>query len=99
MQGLPTDEGPSMLHQFEQAQPCSLDEVGTPVLELFLKKDANGELQQQGTVLSIPPEILSQAQSSLSKLHCLASHPNQNWQDSFLISDWSYSHCSFSSVC
>ena len=61
-----------MLQQSEQAQPCSLDEVGTPVLELFLKKDANGELQQQGTVLSIPPEILSQAQSSLSKLHCYA---------------------------
>lgn len=70
VQGLPSEEGPSMLHQFEQAQPCSLDDVGTPVLELFLKKDSNGELQQQGTVLSIPPEILSQAQSSLSKPSC-----------------------------
>lgn len=67
MQGLPSEEGPSTLHQFEQAQPCSLDEVGTPVLELFLTKDSNGQLQQQGTVLSIPPDILSQAQSSLSK--------------------------------
>lgn len=76
-----------MLHQFEQAQPCSLDEVGTPVLELFLKKDANGELQQQGTVLSIPPEILSQAQSSLSKLHCLALQSSQNQQDFPLVCD------------
>lgn len=76
MQGLPSEEGPSTLHHFEQAQPCSLDEVGTPVLELFLKKDANGELQQQGTVLSIPPDILSQAQSSLSKPSCLSSCPS-----------------------
>ncbi len=54
-----------MLHQFEEVQQCPIDEVGTPVLELFLKKDDNGELQQQGTVLSIPPEVLSQAQSKM----------------------------------
>lgn len=65
MQGLPTDESPSMLHQFEEVQRCSLDEVGTPVLELFLKKGANGEMQQQGTVLSLPPELISQARSSI----------------------------------
>lgn len=68
VQGLPTDEGQPTLHQFEEVQPCSLDEVGTPILELFLKKDANGKMQQQGTVLSIPPEILSQAQSKMGKL-------------------------------
>ena len=65
VQGLPTDEMPSTLQQFEEVQPCSLEDVGTPVLELFLKKDANGEMQQQGTVLSLPPDLLSQAQSSL----------------------------------
>lgn len=66
-EGLPTDEGSSMLQQSEEVQPCSLDEVGTPVLELFLKKAANGDMQQQGTVLSLPPELLSQAQSSLQR--------------------------------
>ena len=88
-----------MLHQLEQTQACSLDEVGTPVLELFLKKDDNGELQQQGTVLSIPPEILSQAQSSLSKLHCLAFHASQAWQDFSLVCDWLYEYCGFSLFC
>lgn len=67
-EGLPTDENAAMLHQFEEVQQCPMDEVGTPVLELFLKKDTNGELQQQGTVLSIPPEVLSQAQSRMAQL-------------------------------
>ena len=57
----------SSVHQFEEVQSCPIDEVGTPVLELFLKKNAAGELQQQGTVLSIPPEVLSQAQSKMGK--------------------------------
>ena len=61
------DEAASTLHQFEEVQQCPIDEVGTPVLELFLKKDANGELQQQGTVLSIPPEMLSQAQAKMGE--------------------------------
>ena len=75
LQGLPIDEGAPMMAQFEDTQPCSLDEVGTPVLELFLKKDANGDMQRQGTVLSIPPEILSQAQTSMGKLQlqCILS--------------------------
>ncbi len=63
------DEAASMLHQFEEVQQCPIDEVGTPVLELFLKKDAKGELQQQGTVLSIPPEMLSQAQAKMGECH------------------------------
>ena len=73
LQGLPTDENAAMLHQFEEVQQCPMDEVGTPVLELFLKKDTNGELQQQGTVLSIPPEVLSQAQSRMGQSPYLKS--------------------------
>ncbi len=65
-----------MLHQFEEVQQCPIDEVGTPVLELFLKKDANGELQQQGTVLSIPPEMLSQAQAKMGE--CNSSFQSGN---------------------
>ena len=61
-----------MMHQVEELQPCSIDDVGTPILELFLKRDANGDMQQQGTVLSIPPEILSQAQSSMGMSHAPA---------------------------
>ncbi len=70
------DEAASMLHQFEEVQQCPIDEVGTPVLELFLKKDANGELQQQGTVLSIPPEMLSQAQAKMGE--CSSSFQSGN---------------------
>ena len=75
-QGLPLDEAASMLHQFEEVQQCPIDEVGTPVLELFLKKDANGELQQQGTVLSIPPEMLSQVQAKMGE--CNSSFQSRN---------------------
>lgn len=63
-----------MIHQMEELQPCSLDDVGTPILELFLKKDANGDMQQQGTVLTIPPELLSQAQSNMGILPPQATH-------------------------
>ena len=77
VQGLPTDENAAMLHQFEEVQQCPMDEVGTPVLELFLKKDTNGELQQQGTVLSIPPEVLSQAQSRMGRSPYLKSISSQ----------------------
>ena len=48
-------------------------QVGSPVIELFLKRDADGELQQQGTALSISPEVLSKMHSSLGKhdqAHC-----------------------------
>ncbi len=76
-QGLPLDEAASMLHQFEEVQQCPIDEVGTPVLELFLKKDADGELQQQGTVLSIPPEMLSQAQAKMGE----CNRSLMAWQD------------------
>lgn len=78
-EGLPLDEAASMLHQFEEVQQCPIDEVGTPVLELFLKKDANGELQQQGTVLSIPPEMLSQAQAKMVQITDLSS--DKVWVD------------------
>ena len=46
---------------------CTHLQVGSPVIELFLKKDASGELQQQGTALSISPEVLSKMHSSLGK--------------------------------
>ncbi|DBB05907.1 TPA: hypothetical protein ACH3X3_009907 [Trebouxia sp. C0006] len=78
-EGLPLDEAASMLHQFEEVQQCPIDEVGTPVLELFLKKDAKGELQQQGTVLSIPPEMLSQAQAKMVQITDLSS--DKVWVD------------------
>lgn len=78
-EGLPLDEAASTLHQFEEVQQCPIDEVGTPVLELFLKKDANGELQQQGTVLSIPPEMLSQAQAKMVQITDLSS--DKVWVD------------------
>ncbi|KAL0042671.1 hypothetical protein WJX79_007465 [Trebouxia sp. C0005] len=78
-EGLPLDEAASMLHQFEEVQQCPIDEVGTPVLELFLKKGDNGELQQQGTVLSIPPEMLSQAQAKMVQITDLSS--DKVWVD------------------
>ncbi|DBA90259.1 TPA: hypothetical protein ACH3X1_003551 [Trebouxia sp. C0004] len=78
-EGLPLDEAASMLHQFEEVHQCPIDEVGTPVLELFLKKDATGELQQQGTVLSIPPEMLSQAQAKMIQITDLSS--DKAWVD------------------
>lgn len=42
-------------------------QVGSPVIELFLKRNAEGELQQQGTALSISPEVLSKMHSSLGE--------------------------------
>ena len=90
------DEAASMLHQFEELQQCPIDEVGTPVLELFLKKDAKGELQQQGTVLSIPPEMLSQAQAKMGECQspfqfrniCVSSGTSSLHWKSYLRNTW-----------
>ena len=59
LQGLPTDEAAAMMHQGDEVSLESIDEFGTPVLELFLTKDDNGEVQQQGTILSSPPDLQS----------------------------------------
>ena len=53
--------------QAYKSKLCTHLQVGSPVIELFLKKDASGELQQQGTALSISPEVLSKMHSSLGK--------------------------------
>ena len=48
-------------------QPLASMQVGSPVLELFLKKDAAGQLQRQATALSISPEVLAKMHSSIGE--------------------------------
>ena len=63
---MPSEDDVDLVQLQQESQSDAVEDFGTPILELFLKRNAQGELHQQGTALKMPDAPQSELNLSMS---------------------------------